>query len=109
MLKNIPLNKIEELVKIFNACLSLGYFPNAWKAARIKMIPKPRKDQSQPKNHWGPISLLSCIAKTFESSIRTRLVSCLEHRGLRNPYQARYRKGRSTQEHLVRLTEDTYI
>ena len=41
VLKNLPLTYIFFLVDIFNSSIRLSYFPDAWKHANIRMIPKP--------------------------------------------------------------------
>ena len=70
------------------------------------MIPKAGKDLKEAKN-WRPISLSSCVSKLFECSIK----ECLEMEKRKrqiaeNIHQAAYKKGRSTQEHILRLAED---
>lgn len=58
---------------IFNRCLRLGYFPGRWKIARIKVIPKPGKeDYSTPKS-YRPIGLLSVMGKVLEKLVATRV------------------------------------
>ena len=42
ILQNCTLKTLQQLQNIFNACLSIGYFPNAFKEAVIKFIPKKR-------------------------------------------------------------------
>ena len=44
MLLNLPDNQIQILTRIFNGILKTGYFPTAWKTAKIIMIPKKGKD-----------------------------------------------------------------
>jgi hypothetical protein len=107
MLKRSPINILVHLVWIFNACITLGYYPEIWKKVMICMIPKPNKDPTL-SGSYRPISLLSCISKILECVIRKRFIICLQKRNLINPYQAGYKSGRCTQEHLFRLTEDTY-
>jgi len=58
--------------KLFNACLSLFYFPTNWKIAKILPIPKLSSHCSDP-GKFRPISLLSCLGKCFEKLILTRL------------------------------------
>ena len=107
MLKRLPKAAVEYLAKIFNAIQKLGYFPQAWKTATIKMVPKPGKDKKEAKN-WRPISLLSCLGKLFERIATSRLTSYLEANKLLSPFQSGFRKGRMTTEQLFRLAEDSY-
>ena len=107
ILKKLPRNMICNIAMIFNASLSLGYFPQSWKAAVVKMVPKPGKDKKEAKN-WRPISLLPCLGKLYERIIANRLTFFLENNDLLSSYQSGFRKGRMTSEQLFRLSEDAY-
>ncbi|WP_143558918.1 reverse transcriptase domain-containing protein, partial [Solemya velum gill symbiont] len=69
-------------------------------------IAKPGKDSTQA-NSYRPISLTSCLCKTFERMINSRLVWTLESQNLLSPLQCGFRKRRSTVDHLIRL--DSYV
>jgi Reverse transcriptase (RNA-dependent DNA polymerase)/Endonuclease-reverse transcriptase len=103
LLKNLPLEAICEITKIFNDCLSNVYFPETWKVARVIAIPKPGKDSRNPTN-FRPISLLSSISKLFEKIIYSRLIDALGDK-LRLD-QHGFRTQHSTIHQLTRLTED---
>ena len=107
MLKKLPKRVLQYLAKIFNASLKIGYFPQAWKSAKVTMVPKPGKDKNEAKN-WRPISLLSCLGKLFERIVTNRLTGYLEMNNLLSPFQSGFRKGRMTSEQLFRLAEDSY-
>ena len=79
-----------------------GDIPISWKEALIIPIPKPGKDTTDPIN-YRPISLTSCICKTFERMINNRLVWYLESKGIITNFQSGFRKQRSTNDHFVRL------
>ena len=108
MLKKLPLKVLSHLSSIYNVCLRTGYFPKAWKKATVTMVPKPGKDCTSAKNH-RPISLLSCIGKTFERIIANRLSSYMERKKMFCVYQSGFRKGRMTAEQHLRLTEESSI
>ena len=99
MIKKLPDQTLTVLSEIFNACLKIGYFPDEWKEATIKMIEKPGKDCRIAKN-YRPISLIDCIAKLFERIITGRLSAFLEANNLLSNYQSGFRKGRMTSEQL---------
>jgi potassium voltage-gated channel Eag-related subfamily H protein 8 len=83
-----------------------GTFPNTWKNALVIPIPQPGKDSTDPTN-YRPISLTSCLCKTFEKMINNRLVWYLENNGIITNFQSGFRKQRSINDHLVRL--ETFI
>lgn len=72
ILENIPDIALTKLQWIFNHALSLGYFPDRFKTAVIKLIPKPNTDQTNPIN-YRPISLLEVTDKILEKTMNRRL------------------------------------
>ena len=65
------------LTKLFNSCLGVGYFPTAFKVAKVTMIPK--KGVSKSIDNFRPISLLSTIGKLFESVIASQISNWAEN------------------------------
>ena len=65
-------------------------------------IPKPGKDSKNPSN-YRPISLTTCLCKTMERMINTRLVWSLEKNNILSKYQSGFRKGQTTTDQLIRL------
>ena len=106
MLKHLPDAGREYLLKIYNKLWQEGYFPNLWRTAHVVAIPKPGKDHTNAKN-YRPISLTSCVCKTYEKMINRRLVEYIENNKLFAHIQCGFRKYRSTTDHLVRF--DTYV
>ncbi len=72
ILENITDKALPQLKYIFSACYSAGYFPNIFKTAIIKFIPKKGKSPIQPIN-YRPISLLEVLGKLYERVIQGRL------------------------------------
>ena len=61
----------QPLAAIFNASIREGFMPPIWNSAEVvpvPTIPRPRSIQ----NDLRPISLLPCVAKIFESIIKSR-------------------------------------
>jgi len=110
-LKHLPEPSLTVLLEIFNDLWITGNVPKIWKEATAIPIPKPGKDNADPTN-YRPISLTSCVCKTMERMINSRLVWYLESNNLISPFQSGFRYGRSTNDHLVRLEtfiRDTFI
>ena len=92
------------LLDIFNDIWASGEIPECWKEATVVPIPnyKPGKDSKNPSN-YHPISLTSCLCKTMERMINTRLVWFLEKNDILTKYQSGFRKGRTTTDQLIKL------
>ena len=105
-LKQLPSCSLDFLLQAFNEVWVSGTFPPSWKQATIIPIPKPGKDSTDPSN-YRPIALTSCLCKTLERMINTRLIWFLESNGLITNFQCGFRSKRSTVDHLVRL--ETFV
>ena len=92
------------LAKLFTSSIQLGYIPTAWKLATLRMLLKPDKLPSLTTS-YRPISLISSIMKLFERVIEQRLRSHLEHIGFINKHKSGFRKAKSTDDHLFRLSQ----
>ena len=68
------------------------------------MLIKPDKPPSQTTS-YQPNSLLSAIMKLFEQVIEKRLRKHLEDDGFFSRYQSGFRKSKSTNDHLFRLSQ----
>ena len=78
--------------------------PAAWKIATLCMLLKPDKLPSLTTS-YRPISLISSIMKLFERVIEQRLRFYLEHIGFINKHQSGFRKAKSTDDYLFRLSQ----
>ena len=96
----------EELTRplgiIFRHCLLVRVWPSKWKETRVTSEHK-KKTRSDPSN-YQPILLLSVVSKIFERIIGKQLTSFLEKHHLQFPRQYRFRKGRSTSDLLLFLS-----
>ena len=68
------------------------------------MLLKPDKLPSLTTS-YRPISLINSIMKLFERVIEQRLRSHLEHVGFINKHQSGFRRAKSTDDHLFRLSQ----
>ena len=92
------------LARLFTSSIQLGYIPTAWKLATHRMLLKPDKLPFLTTSYRS-ISLISSIMKLFERVIEQRLKSHLEHIGFINKHQSGFRKAKSTDDHLFRLSQ----
>ena len=92
------------LAKLFTSSIQLGYIPTAWKLATLRMLLKPDKLPSLTTS-YRLISLIRSIMKLFEKVIEQRLRSHLEHIGFINKHQSGFRKAKSSDDHLFRLSQ----
>ena len=91
------------MARAFTISLKLGFISHVWKIAVLCMLIKPDKPPSQTTS-YRPISLLSAINKLFERVIEKRLRKHLEDNGFFSKYQSGFRKSKSTNDHLFRLS-----
>ena len=92
------------LAKLFTSSIQLGYIPTACKKATLRMLLK-LDNLSSLSNSYRPISLISSIMKLFERVIEQRLRSHLENIGFLNKHQPGFRRAKSTDDHLFRLSQ----
>ena len=77
MLKHLHPKSLQALLDIFNDIWETGKFPESWELSIVIPVPKAGKDHTEPTN-YRPIALPSCLCKTLERMINTRLVWYLE-------------------------------
>ena len=105
-LKQLPNESVKFQLKLYNNIWVNCTFPETWRQSIIVPIPKSGKDTSNPQN-YRPIALTSCLCKTMERMINSRLTWYLETNGLITNMQTGFRKRRGTIDHLIRL--ETFI
>ena len=74
---------------------SAGYFPNAFKIAIRKFIPKKDKSPTNSMN-YSPISLLEVPGKIYDSIIQARLNTFLSENNILNERQHGFRAYKGT-------------
>ena len=105
MFKNMSDSTLSIWLSLFNKIWREGVFPQEWKLACVIPLKKKNKDPSDPKS-YRPISLTSHPGKLLEGMVKARLERYLESKNILNPFQSGFRKGRSTNDQLVRLQHD---
>lgn len=98
----------EYMESVYRKCLSEGYFPRAWKVARVVVLLKsPDRVRSNPRSYRG-ISLLPVLGKVLERIMVTRLKEC--DGACLSEYQFGFREGRSVDDawlHVRRCISDS--
>ena len=102
LLKHLPEDSLLLLLYIFNHIWLTQDFPTLWKTAIIIPVPKPGKVLSDPGS-YRPIALTSCLCKTMERMVNSRLTWYLERHMVITEYQSGFRRRRSTVYNLVTL------
>ena len=104
ILQNLPHSALIKFTALLNVSLSMGLFPNCFKHAKIKLLPKPNKPSTDPIN-YRPISLLEVPGKIFEKIINQRLRFFLEQNNCLPNSQHGFRQNRSTDTAIAITTE----
>ncbi len=102
LLKHLPDISLLLLLHIFNHIWVTQEFPSSWKTSIVIPIPKPGKNLSEPGS-YRPIALTSCLCKTMERIVNSRLTWYLERNKVFTKFQSGFRKRRSTVDNLVTL------
>ena len=87
------------LTRLFNVSLTTGDFPMDWKKANVYPVFKSG-DPCLRKN-YRPISVLSIIAKVFETVVHQQVTSYFISNNLFAKAQSGFRSGHSTQDVLL--------
>ena len=93
----------EALTKIFNHSLEQGIVPDILKISKITPVDKGA-DAADPMNS-RPIATLSVVSQVFEKLIFKQLNSYIENQNILFQYQFGFRKGHSTAQVIVELTD----
>lgn len=103
-IRNLDDASISHLVTYFNECWEAGTLPASWKHGKIIFIAKPHKPITL--ENIRPISLTSCLGKTFEHIILARLTTYMEENHLFPHSMVGFRAHLSAQDALLQITHD---
>lgn len=101
-MKNLPNRAIFFLTNLFNNCLLLCYFPDAWKLAMVFPLLKPGKPPVDLFS-YRPISLQSVPGKFFERLILTRIQFHIDEKNIFPNHQFGFRSLHSTGLQILRI------
>ena len=88
------------LLRIVNAFVMSGVFPEAWKTAEVVPILEANGDVNKPSSH-RPISLLSHLSKLVEKIVCDQLSRYLSEHSILSPNQYAYRPCHCTEDAVL--------
>ena len=103
-LKLLPERGVLAFTYIINHVLTLKYFPQCWKEARVILIRKPKTGGTKTAD-YRPISLLSVLGKICERVVESRLREATERKEIIPKEQHGFRPGHSSVHQLMRVVE----
>lgn len=109
MLYNLPKQSKKLLLTVLNSIwLGQSEIPEQWYEYIVVPILKPGKPPDSPDS-YRPISLSSCVLKSYERMIKTRIEHWLEKQNKLPSSQYGFRKGKSLQDNVGNLVSDIQI
>ena len=92
------------ITSIVNQSIRTGVFPDVWKEALVKPIPKINNPQEL--KDFRPVSILPFLSKIIEKVICQQLMEYLDANNILPPNQSGFRTGRSTATALLDVIDD---
>ena len=107
MLRQLGPRAESAVLQLINRTWQEGRTPAAWHTAITIPILKKGKPAGDPAS-YRPISLLSCLGKLAERLVQRRMQAWLETHDKFNKNQAGFRRGRSTEDQLMKVTQSIF-
>lgn len=101
-IKNAPETFLNKLLGFYNRIMQEGEVPQAFKKSIIFPIHK-KGDVKEPRNYRA-ISFSNTISKIFTGILLNRVTKFVEENEILSEYQAGYRAGYSTADHIFTFT-----
>ena len=105
MLTHLGNTATHKLLEIFNLSWEEGKVPQIWREAIMIPVYKKGKDRKIASS-YRPISLTSCVVKTMERIVNTRLMWYLETEDILSEEQAGFRQFRCTEDQTTYLAQE---
>ena len=96
----------QPLSNIINSSFKHKVFPEQWKRAIVKPIPKNNNPLTE--SHYRPISLLSVFSKIHKKFATKEIIKFLQAENLQDIYQSAYKANHGTITALLNITDDIY-
>lgn len=104
-LRNLPDKTVGDIASISQAIFKTGYFPCAWKKAKVILIYKKGEDPTSATS-YRPISLLSGLGKVVERLVLSRINSFVFEQNILPNEQFGFRSEHCTIRQTTRLTSN---
>lgn len=95
---------LPQVCHIINSCLEAGVFPESWREAVVRPIPK--KEHPTSPADLRPISILPVLSKILEKIIHKQLTDYLNLNEILPSCQSGFRRNHSTVTALLKITDD---
>ena len=102
-LKYAGMSSAPSLTSVFKQSVEVCKPPDQWKIARVSAAFK--KGREEDRTCYRPLSMLSIPSKLMESCIASNITNHVVTQNLLDNRQWAYRKGKSTEQLLIHLTE----
>ena len=89
------------ITSLVNSSLSSGVFPDVFKHALVKLLPKKKQFDSEVMKNYRPVSNIAFIGKLIENVAAKSLTHCLKQNNLLEKMQSAYRSYHSTESALL--------
>ena len=103
LLKYAGMSIAPSLTSMFKQSVEACKPPDQWKIARVSAALK--KGREEDRTCYRPLSMLSMLSKLMESCVASNIANNLVTQNLLDSRQWAYRKGKSTKQLLIHLTE----
>jgi hypothetical protein len=107
MIKPVIMHLLPVLTHIFNYSLQYSCYPNIWKRAVVRAVPKVYKPLSL--NDYRPFSILSVLAKILEKIVYSQIMNYVNANNLIDQRQSGFRRLHSTSTALLKIVEDACL
>ena len=91
------------LTLLYNESISSGIVPDLLKVSKV--IPIYKSGIMTESNNYRPISILSPLSKIFERLVCEQLLSFIEKQNILYQFQFGFRKGYSTEQAILEITD----
>jgi hypothetical protein len=105
IIKNVHIPCPTLLLNIYNKCLELFIFPDLWKIAVVKIMPKKHSKETLTASAYRPICLLPVLGKISEKLIIDRIMYHMHSNNLLNRNQYGFTPHKSTEDSVLKVVE----